>query len=470
MRTGNIPRRRRASLIESLESRILFDITVAIPAGQSVVFSSPDGTLCNLQFSACAGSVTFTGTNLEQSSALNGTIVVKGTTTTVSAIDVTGATPSSSVNLRSHDPQLIPLGSFHSDGPLKGVTLKGMALEGSLDAPGIALLNLGSMQNANLQFAGFTGAQPFSIACGNVTDTIINSQEPFKSVTFANFLSTTPGTSSTPGTSIFTAPALTNFKVNGNMTGDLNLLGGGYPTYTLGKAMITGDVSAGHWAVNGNTWYQGAHSFGNNWSGVQAGYVWNIKTSTDFSGNWTVGSVTSASIGRNMTNARVHFTYDFSPSTYNFKNWSVGNSMQLSYMYGAGNFGSLKSQFMSNSYVLAGVTTPTFNLNAPTVFASPDAVFDSVTIHCHSTMINFADSYLAAPTFGNLNIGMVQTPNAGIPFGIRAAKVIKQLKMNFKNKQINIANVLSAANVQDALTAAGISPADAQDFAVVFGG
>ena len=52
---------------------------------------------------------------------------------------------------------------------------------------------------------------------------------------------------------LITAPALTTFHVAGNCTGDLNLTGGGYPTYTLGKAMIGGNVSAGHWNVTGNT-------------------------------------------------------------------------------------------------------------------------------------------------------------------------------------------------------------------------
>jgi hypothetical protein len=467
--TGGQRRERSSFLIECLESRRMFaSIVVNVPAGDSLVFSAPDGTLCNLQFAGCAGTVTFTGDNLEQGSALNGTIVVKGDTTTVQSISVTNSTAASSVTLRSHNPQLIPLGSFTSTGPLKGVTLKGMSLTGGLDAPGIALLNLGAMQNSNVQFAGYTGAQPFTFVCGNVTDTIINSQEPFKSVTFGNFLSTTPGTATTGGTSIFTAPALTTFKINGNMTGDLNLLGGGYPTYTLGKAMITGDVTAGHWTVNGNTFYEGAHSFGNNWSTVQVGTVWNIKTTTDLSGDLTLGSVTSASIGRNMLNANVHFTYPFSPKSYNFKSWSIGNTMQLSTLYGPGNFGSFKSQFVDNSSILAGVGN-TFSFNGANQFVSPDAVFDSANIHCHTAMITFADSYIAAPTFGTLNLGMAQTPNGGIPFGVRVDKLIKQLKVNFKNKQVNINNVVNATSVQSALTAAGISAQDAQDFVVNFG-
>jgi hypothetical protein len=456
-------------MIECLESRVLFDVTVQVSAGQSVVFSAPDGTLCNVQFTNCAGSVTFAG-DVTQGSALNGTITVTGQTTTVSAINVTNATATSSVTLRAKTPNQIPLGTFTSDGPLKAVTLKQMTLDGNLDAPGIAMLNLGGMQNANLQYAGFSGSQPFTFIAGNVTDSKITSADPFKAVTFGSFLSTTPGNATAPGSSILTAPGLWMIKVNGNMTADLNLTGVGsaYGADTLGKAMISGDVSAGHWNVQGNTWYMGAHSFGSNWSGVNAGYVWGFKTAQDFSGNWTVGSVTSASIGRNMTGATVHFTYDFSPTTYNFKNWTVGNNLQLSYMYGPGNFGKFNSQFMSNSYLLSGVTTPSFNLNAPTVFAFPDAHFDSMNIHCHSTMINYADSYAAAPTFGNLNIGMVQTPNGGIPFGIRVDKVIKQLKMNFKNHSINMTNVLNATSIEDALTAAGVSQADAQDFATIF--
>jgi hypothetical protein len=463
---------RRRPLIESLESRLLFDVTVQIPAGQSVVFSAPDGTLCNLQFSNCAGSVTFTGNNLSQGSALNGTITLTGTTTTVTSIDVSNATTASSVTLRAKTPNQIPLGTFHSDGPLKNVTLKQMTLEGDLDAPGIAMLNLGSMQNAHLQYAGFMGSQPFTLIAGNVTDSTITSADPFKSVTLGSFLSSTPGTANSTGSSVLTSPGLWMLKVNGNMTADLNLTGtgGAYADDTLGRAFVSGDVTAGHWNVQGNSWYIGAHSFGSQWSGVNAGYVTSFKTAQDFSGNWTVGSVTSATIGRNMTGANVHFTYDYSPTSYSFKNWTIGNSYQLSYMYGPGNFGNFKSQFMGNGYVLSGVTTPSFDLNAPTVFSSPDARFDSMTIHCHSTMINFADSYAAAPNFGNLNLGMVQTPNGGIPFGIRAKNVIKQLKMNFKNHSINMTNVVNATSIQDALTAAGISASDAQDFVANFGG
>ena len=42
--------------------------------------------------------------------------------------------------------------------------------------------------------------------------------------------------------------------------------------------------------------------------------------------------------------------------------------------------------------------------------------------------------------------------------------------MNFKNHPINMTNVLNATSIQDALTAAGISPSDAQDFVAGFGG
>jgi hypothetical protein len=451
--------------VESLEPRrLLAGITVSVPAGGSVVFSAPDGTLCNLHFGGCSGSVTFEGTNLEQSSALNGTIVVKGDTTTVSGIAVNNSTIGSSVVLRAKTPEKIPLGSFTATGPIKMVTLEQMTLEGELDAPGISMLNLGSMQNANVQFAGFTGAQPFSITAGAVTDSTIKSNEPFKSIIFASYTATTPGTPTTTGSSVITAPSIDLFHVTGNSTGDLNLIGGTF-AQTLGKAMIGGNVSAGYWNINGNTAFAGANSFGGNWSGFMAGYCWGLRTTTDFSGSLTVGSVNTASIGRNMFDANVHFTY----YGLNFKNWNVGNSISASYVYGLGSYGSLKSQFMSGSSFLAGVGS-SFNFTGANQFVTPTASFDSINIHCHTKMLTFLDSYVGAPYVGIANLGMVNGSNFGTPFGVRTNKGIKQFKLNFNTKQISITNVQNASTVQLAEAAAGVTTQDAGDFTVFFGG
>ena len=457
-------RRVPGSQIERLESRwLLAGITVSVPAGGSVVFSAPDGTLCNLQFGGCSGSVTFQGTNLEQSSALNGTVVVKGDTTTVSGIAVNGSTIGSSVILRAKTPEKIPLGKFTSTGPLKMVTLEQMTLVGELDAPGISMLNLGSMQNANVQFAGFTGAQPFTLTAGTVTDSMIHSNVPFKSINLASDLATTPGNATAPGSSIINVPAIDLLHVTGNFTADLNLTGGSF-AQTLGKGMFGGNVSDGHWNVIGNTGYVGANSFGPNWSGVMAGYDWGLRTTTDFSGNLTVGSVTTASIGRNMFDANIHFTY----SGLDFKNWNVGNSIEASYVYGPGGYGSLKSQFMSGSSFLAGVGS-SYTFSGTNEFVTPTASFDSVSIHCHLKMLTYIDSYLAAPSFGTVNLGTIQGQNSGIPFGVQTRQGIKQFTLNLNTGQFSLKNVTSAATVQQAEAAHGVTTQDEGNFTVFVG-
>jgi hypothetical protein len=400
-----------------------------------------------------------------KSSGLNGTVVIKGDITSISQVAVNNSTINSSVVLRAKSPSSIPINSFISVGPIKQVTLEDMTLEGSLDAPGIGLFKIGAMQNADVQFAGYTGAQPFSITAGSVTDSIINSNVAFKSINFGSYSATTPGNFTAPGSSLITAPSIQLFHVTGNSTGDLNLTG--VPTGdTLGKAIIGGNVTGGHWNIHGNTWSVAANSFGSNWSGVMAGYDWGLRTTTDFSGTLDVGSITTASIGRNMIGADIRFTY---ATGLNFKNWRVGNSIESSYVSGQGSFGSLNSQFMSGSSFLAGIGS-SFNLTGPTDFVNPTASFNSVNIHCHTKMLTYIDSDLAAPSFGTVNLGTVQGPNSGLQFGVRASKAIKQFKFNFNTKKISVSNVQNATTVQQAEAAAGATTQDSGDFTVFFGG
>lgn len=448
-----------ACAVEELESRLLFAVTIAtvtISPGASVSFIGPTGTLSNIQFKGCSGTVVFQGDDLEQGSLLNGTPIVKGHISQITEINVTGSSEpgKGKVVMRGSPANYIYLKGFLSNVALEQVQFQPMILQGKLDAPGIAMLNIGSFQNANVQVAGTTGMPETSIVATSATDSIFDIDPGVKSLRFGSFVATVPGNQTMAGSSVFTTATLGSLRIGGDCSSDFNITG------SIGSANVGGALN-GDWKVGGLTNSFSARS-------IEASYYGNFGQLNTFNVSGTYsGYITANSIGHasmtNMTNGNLWLTEPFSAGS-----WSLGtlraNDIENSVIMSYGNLGQISTMFTYSSYVAAGIN-PSYTFGQPLItsdFLYPSVIKDYYSDCPMKNAMHFDNSYIGAYDLMNVHIGNIQTQNGGIPEGF-GATLIGKLKAGIKSGAINLANIHSEADVATALGAAGITSADLGD-------
>ena len=452
-------------MMETLESRLLragAPLTVSVPAGKSVVFVGPGGTLYNVQFTQCGGDVTFAGDSLEQSTLMNGVLNVKGDVTGIDDIAITSKTGDKpGVILHGNaaalkNPNLV-LGGFVAPAAvvgLIGLKLKfnGMSLQGNLNAP-VARLDLGSSTGSTMQFAASN--QPVTFNCGTVTDTQITSAAPIQLFNTGSFISTAPGNSFLNGT------FADSLKIDGSTSANFNVSGG--RLITVKSAMVHNDIIGGSWRVNGDLEYMSAVNYGSTFTGQVTGNMDTFKSWGNFNGFMQAGSIKAIDVWGSMSNSSFQLTNPFDARGFNASTINVRGAFTNSLIQSDGNLGRLEIGVSFGSDIFAGVSN---NFNFAQMPTSADIVSPTriTSFHEWSAATNaFQSTNIAAGTIGSADVQHFNPQNNGIPYGL-TANDFGTIKFRIGKDDFRLNDIRSQADLTRREQSAHLSPLLLGDF------
>jgi hypothetical protein len=278
--------------IHPLEPRLLFSTTLGTFSGSSkLTHSLPDGS--KEIFSLTTG----TGT-LSQDDSGNLSITTTGTSiSSTLSVAVSGKTKFASLSQITTD---APLGTLN----LSKVNLTGGGLTIAGDSKKVFLAAVTSSALA------FNGSSPLSMTLGNVSDTTVQSTQPFTSLSANSFLSSAAHVSS------ITAPWIGTLNCKTEFLPDLTLDGSGAPGgLALNTANVKGDVGGSTWKIAGNI------------------NTLNMLTGFDgFFNGCITGNVKTLNIGNGI--------YGSNLAAANFGTVKVGNSLSVARLLAGTNFGA----------------------------------------------------------------------------------------------------------------------------------
>ncbi|HEV7301123.1 MAG TPA: FG-GAP-like repeat-containing protein [Tepidisphaeraceae bacterium] len=239
-------------------------------------FTDADGTLVTYALSgAGTGVVSDDGTSV----TLDGTTAASRFTATTRAMRATSGSDA-----------LTSIANLTVNGPIAGITGKGLQLSGSLSVGDVRTVVLADLIGATDDVAvTLSGTTPVSITLGNVRNAVVISTAGIRSLRAGSWAA------GAFATDRITAPWISALTVKQGWAADVVLSGiGAAGGNALGSARIGQGLNAALWSVAGNV---GAVTVGgdvaNGWVANIAGNLRSITTK----GNFTGGSLAAANVG-----------------------------------------------------------------------------------------------------------------------------------------------------------------------------
>ena len=387
------------------------DVTVGTGGARAVSFTDADGTVAIISVAGGTALVRFTGTGLTQQPAARN-VAVAGTGLALDTITVTGGTPAITVRGTGGNGEVVVNG-VTAPAAVRSFSGRNAALTGTSNfAGGVGKLDVLRAAGATVNVGGANAA----IRIGAATDTDLTAAGPVRQVRVGSWT----GTDAEPD--VITAPSIGSFQSTGDFTGDVNLSGTA-GSRSLNSARVGGAVPAGTWTVSGPVGSVSLGSTGATWSGNFAGPVNSLKVTGDLSGALTAPSVRSMNAG-SITNAAISLTQAPTPGVTNANSIRSAGAISGTSVRSNGSIGTVTAGAITTSSIFAGVTEPD---GAVTLPDSADDFVPGVSIRAvnvrNRTAPSFVASYVAAASLGKLNLGMANTNNAGVPFGVAALDI-----------------------------------------------
>jgi cyclophilin family peptidyl-prolyl cis-trans isomerase len=384
------------------------DVAVGTGAARGVTYADADGTAGVITVTGGTATVRVSGIHLTQTAGRTGT-AVGGDLLEVAGITVTGGSPSITVRGTGGDGRLVVNG-VTSAVPVRRFSGRPVALRGTADfAGGVGRLELARADGATLNLGGANA----SVTILAATDTDLTAAGAVRTLRVGSW------TGTDADRDVITAPAIRTLQSGGDFTGDLALTGAP-GTRVLNSVKVLGAVPSGTWSTTGAVGSVSVGSTGAAWSGA-FGQVNSFKVTGDLSGTLTAGSVRSVRAG-SVTSAVIALTQGPGTGLTNLGSLNSAGAISGTSIRSAGNIGSITAASMTGSSIFAGVEEP-----AGLPVALPDAATDfvpGVSIRAlnvrNRTAASFSGSYVAAASLGRMNLGVVNTANGGVPFGLAA--------------------------------------------------
>ena len=439
--TVNATDRTGAPVTEAFTVRVGF---VDVPVGsgvaaRKVTYTDADGTVGVITFNGGTGTVSVGGTGLTQTPAGNN-ITIGGTGISVDRINVTGGTPTISVKTKGGDGHVVINGI--NGGAVRSFSGPGVILQGTSDiASGIGRLDLFQAQGATLNLgASPDGSLSPSITLGSAVDTNLTSAAAIKSLRFNTWTST----DATPET--ITAPSVNSFQAGGDFSGNLTLTGAGNAT-NLSSARVNGAAS-GTWVVPGIVRTVSLGSTTSTFLGTLSGPVGTLAVAGDLAGTVNAGNIRNLRAA-SMTGATVNLAQGngagmFALNSLNVKGAITNTNIRAT----SSDINFVTAGSITNSTIYAGIN-PADGAALPAAagdFVAPTTI-RAVTIRNH-TSASFVDSDIAAGTLGRLNLGVINTANGGVPFGLAAHTVLAVTAADSAGAKIRYANLKAPADTK----------------------
>jgi peptidyl-prolyl cis-trans isomerase A (cyclophilin A) len=373
---------------------------------KAVTFTDADGTAATISLKGGAGTVHFSGSNLSQNTGKAGA-AVQGSITDVS-IDLTGTGSSGALTVKaSGGDGRITVSHLTSDGGMKSIAAKQVNLAGNLTIAGnVSKADFADISNSTMTFGGAGGSLALTML--NADNVELDSQIAIKSLKAARF--TGGGTGGGPDVGTINAPALASLTVTGDMGQRLNLAG------TLGTTKIGGTVSTFlPWSVGGAAGKLTIAGFDPSFAGDFLGGIAALTVSSNLTGVINTTALKALSVKGDMDTVNL----TLSGAGNALGKATISGAITNTRIQAANGIGSITAASMNASTIYAGVNTDGGILpTAPDDFTAGSSSILSVSLKGNSGTPTFVNSNIAARSLGKVSLGIVQTGNAGVPFGI----------------------------------------------------
>ena len=414
--TVNATDRNGGLVQETFDVRVGFtDVTVGEGApSRTVTYTDADGTVGVVTVSGGTATLSFAGTGIAQTPGRN--LVISGTGVELDLVTATGGSPNVTVRGRGGADNRLVVNGING-GTVRSFVGREVILRGRSNiAGGIGRLDVFQTEDAEITIGAPADPrlQPvITLVAANDTD--INSAGRIGSIRFNAWTSDAAGADP----DVIAAPAIGSLQSGGDFAGTLSLNGAGAAGDALGSARING-AATGTWTVTGSTGSVSIGSTAAGWVGTFGGSLRSLLVGGDLAGSLSAVSIVAARVG-SMTGANVTLTQPTAAGAVALGSFSARGAVSNSNIRAAAaNIGSVVAGSISNSTIYAGVNPgegaglP----DAPADFIAP-ATIRSVVVR-NRTGPSFVGSDIAAQTLGSMNLGVIQTANGGVPFGLAA--------------------------------------------------
>lgn len=403
---------------ETFDVRVGFtDVTVGEGSPtRSVTYTDADGTVGVVTVSGGSATLSFAGTGIAQTPGRN--LLISGTGVKLDLVTATGGTPGISVRGRGGADNRLVVNGING-GAVRSFVGREVILRGHSNiGGGIGRLDVFQTEDAEITIGAPADPrlQPvITLVAANDTD--ISSAGTIKSIRVDAWTSDPSG----PDPDVIAAPAVRSFHSGGDFGGTLSLSNPGTAD-ALGSARVAGAVS-GPWTVVGSTGSVTVGSTGASWLGTFGGSVRSLVVVGDLAGTFRAVNAGSVRAG-SMSGASIYLTQPNVAGAVALGSLVARGAISGSNIRAdAGTIGSVTAASITSSTIYAGVN-PGEGAGLPdaaTDFIAPGTI-RSVTVR-NRTGPSFVGSDIAAQTLGGMNLGVIQTANGGVPFGLAAQTI-----------------------------------------------
>ena len=368
---------------------------------KQIRFTDADGTRTTLSLTGPGNAnVQFNGTVASESLSKAGIRTVTGTDLSISAIDLSGTSAATTLNVSGAGGNgLVEIDSISSAGDLRAINATRGALSGDLTVSGsVARIALNSASGGTITVNGSSGS--LTLAIPSATGEAVNSAEPIALLQTTSWVP--PTGSSTPAA--LSAPAISRIAASREFDAQL--------TAASVAAANVGTITDSIWTISGAMSVLNAAS---------------ISTFTINAG--AVGRITDRGQASGL---------------------NVNSSASIV---------SVSAASLVGSYVFAG--QPTFPPVAPLTAVYPSLPIGFTSSASIGTVRvgagGFSNSQIGAASLGNLTLGTIATTPGGTVFGV-AAHQLSLLTATIDGKRLTLRRPASQSDVTAALAKAGITP------------
>jgi hypothetical protein len=183
-------------------------------------------------------------------------------------------------------------------------------------------------------------------------------------------------------------------------------------------------------------------------------------------GNATGATISAPSIGKlgvagSITNSTLALEDPFSAALQSLGKLAVKGAIVDSRIDSGGSIGSVKASRLVNSEVYAGVTGADRFPSTAAAFANEAAIL-KLTLKAPAGTAAFDNSVVAANNLGKINLGLVDTDNAGTPFGPAADVIGVVAATGPTGQKLKLSNLDDPTAATAALAGSGFTFGDLQ--------
>jgi hypothetical protein len=175
----------------------------------------------------------------------------------------------------------------------------------------------------------------------------------------------------------------------------------------------------------------------------------------------TATSIGKMSVGGTVTGSTLGATDAFNPLLPGLGSLTVKGAISGSRVAATGTIGSLKAGGLLNSEVYAGVVGSDRFPSVAADFGS-EAAIRVLSLKAARGVASFDNSVIAANNLGKIGLGVVDTDNGGVPFGVAADAIASVTALGTTGQKLKLTRLDDPTGLGERLTATGFTFGDLQ--------